>query len=62
METTAYTLSAFMTDVVSMITNMVVPGVTQLIGVITGNPLILASFILLFISFCVGLLIHLIRA
>lgn len=62
MEATTYTLAAFIADIMSMITSMVVPGVNALIGLITGNPIILASFILLFISFCVGLLIHLVRA
>lgn len=56
MEATTYTLAAFIADIMSMVTNMVVPGVNALVGLITGNPIILASFILLFISFCVGLL------
>lgn len=62
MEATTYTLAAFIADIMSMVTSMVVPGVNALVGLITGNPIILASFILLFISFCVGLLIHLVRA
>lgn len=62
MEATAYTLASFIADIMSVITGLVVPGVTAMVGVITGNPVILASFILVFIAFIVGLVLHLIRA
>lgn len=56
MEATAYTLAAFIADIMSVITGLVVPGVNGLIGLITGNPVILASVILTFIAFVVGVL------
>lgn len=55
-EPVTYTLATFISDIMSVITGLVVPGVNSLIGLITGNPVILAAVILGFIAFVVGVL------
>lgn len=55
-----YTLATLITDIGSMVTGAV-SWITSYVGVITGNPLILAFVIIAFVGLGVGLINRLIK-